>query len=547
MRALLPILPVAGLLAACGGQLVCGAGTHEADGECLADQDADTDADADSDTDADADADADSDTDADTDIPPLQPKVLMVMIDGFIPEVIPLTDTPAMDWLLPGSAWSMESRAESTTISGSGWSTFLTGVHWDKHGVVDNGFADTHYDDYPHIFSLVHQALPEALVAGCQSWEPIEEGLVLPGEPDYHSYYDYDDYYDDYFDEASPDRYCGQDVASWAATTDADLYVIQFGDTDGVGHAYGYGAEYPEFQAEITEVDSFVLDIIDAIDGRATRDDEDWMVIVSADHAGDPLLHHGFNIPSHRLTPMIVAGDSVVPGEIWPPPQTVDVVPTALQHLGVELGSWPEWDLDGVPLGFEATAPATATLDTNLIFNGDAEHERGYTHYSGEPDAWAAGWYDPGYLTVLRYDAPDGFPSSADPGPADRGENFFAGGGVSYSTDISQLIDLAPLALAIDSGATYELSAWLGGYADNNDRASLTASFLARDGSELGSATVGPVWASDRGDATGLLYRETTGTVPQGARMVEVTLDATWSWGNNDGYADNLSLVISQP
>ena len=62
-----------------------------------------------------------------------------------------------------------------------------------------------------------------------------------------------------------------------------------------------------------------------------------------------------------------------------------------------------------------------------------------------------------------------------------------------------------------------------------------------RDGTELGA-----VWGSVRGYETGLLYRETTGTVPQGTRQVEVTLDASWARGFNDGYADNLSLVISQ-
>ena len=72
----------------------------------------------------------------------LKAKVLMVMIDGFIPDVIPMTDTPAMDRLLLDSAWSMEARAESTTISGSGWSTFVTGVHWDKHQVPDNAFSN---------------------------------------------------------------------------------------------------------------------------------------------------------------------------------------------------------------------------------------------------------------------------------------------------------------------------------------------------------------------------------------------------------------------
>ena len=165
----------------------------------------------------------------------------------------------------------------------------------------------------------------------------------------------------------------------------------------------------------------------------------------------------------------------------------------------------------------------------------------------GVPDAWAAGWYDPGYLTVLQYGAPDGFPTPTDPGPEDRGTNFFAGGGVDYDTEISQFIDISDLALSIDSGATYVLSGWLGGYANQDDRASLTVTFKEQNGAVTGSATIGPIWATERGSQTGLLYAETVGMVPQGTRQVEVTLEATWAGGYNDGYADNLSLVISQP
>ena len=499
-------------------------------------------------SDTDTDTDIDTDTDTDTgEAQSLEPKVLMVMIDGFISDVIPLTDTPAMDRLLQGSAWSMEARAESTTISGSGWASFLTGVHWDKHGVPDNSFSEPNFEAYPHVFSLLREAVPDAKVAGCQSWEPIEEGLVEPSNPDFHSFYDYYQYSSDYFDEASPDRYCGADMAEWAATSDADLYVVMFGDTDGVGHGYGYGADYPYYQQEITEVDGFILDILESIDSRSTRAQEDWVVIITGDHSGEPSLHHGYNIPDHRLMPLIVSGDAVVPGEIWPAPKAVDVVPTALAHLGVDLAVWPEWDLDGVPVGFDLSGAPEATLGTNLVFNGDAEFERGYDNYTGRPDAWAAGWYDPDYLTVIEYDSPDGFPAGAGPGPEDRGINFFAGGGVGYDTEIRQFIDVESLALSIDSGASYTLSGWLGGYANQNDRAEFEVRFLEANGTELSTATIGPVGAQRRGGETGLLCEETQGTVPQGTRQMEVVLTAKWSSGYNDGYADNLSVVFADP
>ena len=51
----------------CAGDLSCGAGTHDEDGECVADAAVFDSGDADADTDADSDADGDTDTDTDTD------------------------------------------------------------------------------------------------------------------------------------------------------------------------------------------------------------------------------------------------------------------------------------------------------------------------------------------------------------------------------------------------------------------------------------------------------------------------------------------------
>ncbi|MDG2375073.1 MAG: alkaline phosphatase family protein, partial [Woeseiaceae bacterium] len=103
-------------------------------------------------------------------------KVLLIFIDGLIPSAIELSETPNIDVLMVDSAWSMTGRAESTTISGSGWSSFLTGVHWDKHQVPDNDFTNPNFTDYPHIFSQLKAGFPNSVVAGCQTWQPIESG-----------------------------------------------------------------------------------------------------------------------------------------------------------------------------------------------------------------------------------------------------------------------------------------------------------------------------------------------------------------------------------
>ena len=233
----------------------------------------------------------------------------------------------------------------------------------------------------------------------------------------------------------------------------------------------------------------------------------------------------------------------MVTGEIWPPPQTVDVLPTTMRHLGATVD--PAWGIDGVAVGFAPSAPPVAAFGDNLIFNGDGEYERGYTGYTDVPDASLPGWSDPGYLTTVRYDSPGGYPASTDPGPASRGENFFAGGWVSEDTWATWSMDVSNLSAGIDAGASWSLSAWLGGYADQNDAATLTASFRDDADAELATATIGPVTAADRGNATGMLERTATGAVPAGTRSITVTLAGDWSEGFNDGYADNLSLVLT--
>jgi hypothetical protein len=59
---------------------------------------------------------------------------------------------------------------------------------------------------------------------------------------------------------------------------------------------------------------------------------------------------------------------------------------------------------------------------------------------------------------------------------------------------------------------------------------------------------VGPVTAGDRGDQTGFVHVSQAGAVPAGARFinVEVLMTAGGVGTFNDGYADNLSLVLTR-
>ena len=147
----------------------------------------------------------------------------------------------------------------------------------------------------------------------------------------------------------------------------------------------------------------------------------------------------------------------------------------------------------------------------------------------------------------MAYSAGGGFPLATDPGPVNGGLNFFAGGPNIELSTASQSIDVGAGGSAIDGGnVTFALSAFLGGFDGQGDNAVLSLSFLNAASMTLGSASVGPVTEADRGGATGTLFRQETGLIPIGTRTIDVTLTMTRLAGAyDDGYADNLSLVLS--
>lgn len=195
-------------------------------------------------------------------------------------------------------------------------------------------------------------------------------------------------------------------------------------------------------------------------------------------------------------------------------------------------------------LALAPLAAHAASFGPNLIVNGDAEAGAGSSDGSkvGVP-----GWVTTSNFTAVKYGASGGFPFAADPGPANRGQNFFAGGDSNPFSSARQTIDLASLSASINSGKTqFDLSGWLGGYAGQNDRATLTVTFRDSSQNVISSTSLASVSAADRVNGTGLVLRDTQGYIPVGALSADIVLDMTRDAGSyNDGYADNLSFSVA--
>ncbi|MCX6364667.1 MAG: phosphoesterase, partial [Actinobacteria bacterium] len=91
------------------------------------------------------------------------------------------------------------------------------------------------------------------------------------------------------------------------------------------------------------------------------------------------------------------------------------------------------------------------------------------------------------------------------------------------------------------------LSARLGGYAGQQDNATVVAHFLDSGGVDLKTLQIGPVTVSDRSGLTKFLPRTATVAVPAQTTGITIVITSTRVDGQyNDAYVDNVSLVLKR-
>ena len=211
--------------------------------------------------------------------------------------------------------------------------------------------------------------------------------------------------------------------------------------------------------------------------------------------------------------------------------------------ISVAVGDFNGDSNDDIAVANEA-ASHVSVLIADLIRNPAAEADAGSD--DGLDDVDLSNWSETGGSTAVLYGAP-GFPTVAQRTALGGGSNFFAGGTVGTSTATQNVNMAAGSFDEIDAGEVdANLSAYLGGFADQTDHASVTAFFLDAGGATLGSFRIGPVTAAQRGNVTGLLFRSKTEDVPVGTRKIRVRQTfRAFTGGYNDGYSDNLTLALS--
>ncbi|CAF1426828.1 unnamed protein product, partial [Adineta steineri] len=192
-----------------------------------------------------------------------------------------------------------------------------------------------------------------------------------------------------------------------------------------------------------------------------------------------------------------------------------------------------------------STTSTTVTISTaNWLINGDAETGPCET---GSGVTHPTGWNYNGTVTQVHYNDTYADISYTDQGPSDRGNCYFYG--QADSTSMWQTVNMTSSIdpLLIDSQTVrFNFSAWLGGYSSEDDNAEATLTFYDQSNHKTGNiSTLGPVLAADRGYQTLLLFRQTQGLVPIGARSFTVTVTFTHVVGLlTDADVDNIAVHL---
>jgi len=275
-------------------------------------------------------------------------KVLFIGLDGTRFDAIEKADTPHLDALMKDGIYSGECLIlgeryqKNDTVSGPGWSTILTGVWADKHGVNDNNFLGTHYQEFPHFFARLKEVRPAAKTASYVTWEPIHKLIVTAAdesksfEQKGHTVADYDRY----------DHEATAAAVKQLKEGNPDVLFTYVGQIDVAGHSHGFHPTVPQYIQSIDRGDSLVGYLLAAVKGRATYENEDWLIVVTSDHGGRGTGHGGgHKIPEILNSFLIVSGPSAQRGKFQEQVYLPDACVTALAHLGVKAKE--EWKLDG--------------------------------------------------------------------------------------------------------------------------------------------------------------------------------------------------------
>ncbi|PVD51400.1 hypothetical protein DC498_14765 [Terrimonas sp.] len=221
-------------------------------------------------------------------------KILVIGIDGIINTAIDYAATPGIGALRVNGSYTMSGYGGVPAYTSSGWSTMLTGVSSDKHGVtVNESFSGNNFAQYPSVVSRMKSALSSLVVASVV--RTPEVNTLLNGAADQK------------FQFSTDDEVYSKSV-ELLKQADMGAVFLQFSSPAEVGQAVGFQLRQAQYVLAIQKIDEYVAGLHAAIESRSSYANEDWNIFLASTRGGTESGIPQSSTPEEINVPIIFSG-----------------------------------------------------------------------------------------------------------------------------------------------------------------------------------------------------------------------------------------------
>ena len=215
-----------------------------------------------------------------------------------------------MDQMIEYGRYSMEAMIQHTAPanSGPGWMSILHGVEPIKHHVFDNSdYLGTQNEKYPSFLKVAHDEYDLRTVVSAVMYDSMADNFIEPGSTDEKFIIKPgkkggDDEVTDYMVDSLQDK-------------NFDLAFLLLDGPDDTGHNSGFSATNEEYLETLRNTDTRIKKVLQAIDSRSTRGEEEWLFAITTDHGGFDTGHTAFDQANRHIF-LIFSGDGLEASKI---------------------------------------------------------------------------------------------------------------------------------------------------------------------------------------------------------------------------------------
>ena len=221
-------------------------------------------------------------------------KILVIGVDGIINTAIDYAATPGIGALKANGSYSMSGYGGVPAYTSSGWSTMLTGVSSNKHGVTENNsFSGNNFAQYPSVVTRIKSVLTSVVVASVA--RTMEVNSLLNAAADYK------------FQYASDEEVYNKSV-ELLKQADMGAVFVQFSSPADVGGEVGFQLRQARYVQAIQKIDEYVAGLHAAIQSRTDFANEDWNIFLASTHGGTESGTPQSTTPEEINVPIIFSG-----------------------------------------------------------------------------------------------------------------------------------------------------------------------------------------------------------------------------------------------